>query len=42
MPTRNDHFCQRTRFPSTVKLGPSGWVTVSGLRSVRRGPLSSG
>ena len=42
MPTRSDHFCQRTRFPSTVKLGPSFWVMANGRRSVRNGPLSSG
>ena len=37
MLTRSDHFCQRTRLPSTVKLGPSGWVISSGWRSVRSG-----
>ena len=34
-PTRNDHFCQLTRLPSTVKLGPSGCVISSGFRSSR-------
>ena len=34
-PIRNRQFCQRTRLPSTVKLGPSGWLISSGLRSVR-------
>ena len=44
-PIRSCHFCQRTACPSTVKLGPSGWVIVIGLTSSRyastAGTLSS-
>ena len=44
-PTRSRHFCQLTAWPSTVKLGPSGWVISIGRTSSRRracaGRLSS-
>ena len=33
-PIRMDHFCHCTFQPSTVKLGPSGWVISIGLTSV--------
>ena len=34
-PTRTDHFCHATWWPSTVKLAPSGWVIEIGFRSGR-------
>ncbi len=34
--TRNCQRCHCTKLPSTVKLGPSGWVISIGLRSSRR------
>ena len=34
-PMRSDHFCHVTCHPSTVKLGPSGWVISIGLTSER-------
>jgi hypothetical protein len=32
---RRRHFCQRTSWPSMVKLAPSGWVMSIGLTSSR-------
>ena len=34
-PIRRDHFCHCTFQPSTVKLGPSGWVISMGFTSSR-------
>lgn len=35
---RNFHNCHCISFPSTVKLGPSGWITCNGFKSVLKNP----